>query len=58
MKKERMLTVQREQKVKNMLKSGGASEQNRGFNNLKIKSQKLTIELCVCWMQEAVLGHP
>jgi hypothetical protein len=34
-----MLTVQREQKAKNMLKSGGASEQNRGFNNLEIKSQ-------------------
>jgi hypothetical protein len=30
-----MLTLQREQKVKNTLKSGGASEQNRGLSNLK-----------------------
>jgi hypothetical protein len=30
-----MLTVQRGEKAKNMLKSGGASEQDRGLNNLK-----------------------
>jgi hypothetical protein len=30
-----MLTVQGEQKAKNMLKSGGESEQKRGLNNLK-----------------------
>jgi hypothetical protein len=30
-----MLTVQREQKAKNTLRSEGGSEQNRGFEKLK-----------------------
>jgi hypothetical protein len=35
-----MLTVQREQKAKNTIKSGGGSEQNRGFNKSKNLNHK------------------